>query len=389
MKILYCFPVEFPNGRANAMQIAHTCHALAKAGAEVSLYVGELSRASAEDCMASYGLDLPDALSVCPVRSPSWARTHKRWDRFIYNARLRRICRRLGKRDDAFVYTRSRRGVDLLRGMPRGKTGPVRIFEMHRLLYQEAQDHRRSPRRVKKLRNLEAAVYGKVDGIVCISNGIKRDLTEEFNPSCPVRVIPSGAVKRDPRPVAKDIDVLYCGQLRSQKGADIAVQAMRWLPGRRLTMVGGHTENQLAHTRQFASDLELSDRIDFVGFVSHSEVPKYLDRAKVGVVPAPGGYTTRGDRYTSPMKLIEYMMNGLAVVASDLPSIREVVEDGVTGRLVPPNNPRALADGIRSVLEDEAAGRQMGERARELAQEFTWERRAQKILEFLDSVRTS
>ena len=79
----------------------------------------------------------------------------------------------------------------------------------------------------------------------------------------------------------------------------------------------------------------------------------------------------------------------MPVVGSDLPSIREVLQDGVTGKLVRPNHPRALADALLALLNDEPLVRRMGEQARKYAQQFNWEDRARQIIELLNCAKES
>jgi glycosyltransferase involved in cell wall biosynthesis len=110
-------------------------------------------------------------------------------------------------------------------------------------------------------------------------------------------------------------------------------------------------------------------------------VADYLAAADVLLLPN-SARSTLSARHTSPMKAFEYMAAGRAIVASDLPSIREIYEDEVDALLVPPDDPEAFSRAIRRLLEDESLGRRLGAAAREKARGCTWEARALGILEF-------
>ncbi len=73
------------------------------------------------------------------------------------------------------------------------------------------------------------------------------------------------------------------------------------------------------------------------------------------------------------------------IVASKLPSIEEILQDGINSCLVEPNNPKALAEGITYVLENEERARILADRAYQDVQQFTWKKRAQHILDFITS----
>jgi len=376
------------------VQIAHTCHALARGGAEVSLYVGKMRKPSAAACMEFFGLDLPDTLSVREVRNPPWVRRRRKLDKNLFIARMRLTCFIQSRKGPVFVYSRHE---PVLAGMPRKKHGPFLVFEAHELKHlgvlEKARARGKSPddpkiqSRLNRTRELEARALRNVHGIACITRGLAEEIARTFNPTCPVHVIPSAASIRHSGSVKKDIDIVYCGRLNPWKGVDTLIEAMRWLPGYRLTVVGGVEQCYLDRARALAAELGVSGRIDFVGYVPYREVWGYLDRARVAVLPMWGGEYALADRCTSPIKLFEYMMCGVPVVASDLPSTREVVQDGVTAKLVTPNSPRVLADGILALLKDRVLARRIAERARAHALQYTWERRAQKITDLLRCAR--
>lgn len=115
----------------------------------------------------------------------------------------------------------------------------------------------------------------------------------------------------------------------------------------------------------------------FTGLVEPARVPDLLEGAAVLALPNPASAIST--RYTSPLKLFEYLAAGRPIVASDLPSIREVVHDGVTALLVAPGDPEALAAAISRLLHDpELAGR-LAKAAVELAPEYSWDRRAERL----------
>jgi glycosyltransferase involved in cell wall biosynthesis len=90
-------------------------------------------------------------------------------------------------------------------------------------------------------------------------------------------------------------------------------------------------------------------------------------------------------RFTSPIKLFEYMAAGCAVVTSDLPALRDVLseDDAVWFR---PGDPAALAAGIGALARDPERARKLGERLRETARLFTWQARAEKLAKMLKAL---
>jgi glycosyltransferase involved in cell wall biosynthesis len=101
--------------------------------------------------------------------------------------------------------------------------------------------------------------------------------------------------------------------------------------------------------------------------------------AAASIVVLPNTASAISDRYTSPLKLFEYLAMGRAIVASDLPSIREVLTDGVTASLVPSGDPVALAGALRALANDPARAAALGAEARRLAPRYTWSARAATI----------
>jgi glycosyltransferase involved in cell wall biosynthesis len=110
------------------------------------------------------------------------------------------------------------------------------------------------------------------------------------------------------------------------------------------------------------AELDLGAHVHLEGPRPRPEVVEILARADVAVCPSV--FTSKGDREGIPVALMEAMASGLAVVASDISGIPELVEDGVTGMLVPPGDSGALADAIAQLEDDPALRARLGEAAR-------------------------
>jgi len=228
-------------------------------------------------------------------------------------------------------------------------------------------------------------------GVVAISGGVKEDLLalgadparlcvehDGFEASR-FRDMPERATARARLGIAADAPlVVYTGSLLPWKGVDILVEAARALPGIQFVIAGG-PDAQARRIADLARGL-VHVRID--GFVEPSRVVDYLVAADVGVVPNRSTPAISA-RYTSPLKVFEAMAAGLPLVASNLPSLRDVLTHGVDGWLVAPDDPGALAEGLRHLF---AAGDLRGRLAaatRARAPAHTWDARAARLLRFM------
>ena len=169
---------------------------------------------------------------------------------------------------------------------------------------------------------------------------------------------------------------LYIGRLDGWKGSNTLCEAARLLPHYIEVVVIGGEQSEVLELRKKYSE------IHFLGFRPYREIANNLAAADVLILPNTGRDQISA-RFTSPLKLFAYMASGKPIVASDLPSIREVL-DGGSAYFVPADDPRALAQGIVTSLEDPAAPRRAA-RAREIVASYTWSKRARKILHALQN----
>ncbi|MFQ5931013.1 MAG: glycosyltransferase family 4 protein [Nitrospiraceae bacterium] len=178
----------------------------------------------------------------------------------------------------------------------------------------------------------------------------------------------------------------YVGRFRTlemEKGIPELVEAMadvRPVNGSEplLLCVGGPMETvpiYLDHARRLGVS---EQRLQFVDRVPNREVPYWIRSCDVVTIPWP--WTEFSAYFTSPLKLFEYMAADVPIVASDLPSIGEVLRHGENACLVEAGNPRALAEGIDRVLGDDSLSSKLAQHARREASNYTWKQRAERVL---------
>lgn len=180
---------------------------------------------------------------------------------------------------------------------------------------------------------------------------------------------------RDRLALPRDAKIaLYTGHLYSWKGVDTLAEAARIAGDIEVYVVGG-TESDVAAFRAKWGGVE---NVHIVGRKSHGEIPLWQRAADVLVLPN----TAREEissHYTSPMKLFEYMASGTPIVAPDLPSIREIVGDD-RALLMAPDDPAALARGLKNIIENSSAAEARAGAARTLVAEHSWSKRAGRML---------
>lgn len=170
------------------------------------------------------------------------------------------------------------------------------------------------------------------------------------------------------------------GRLVERKGVDTAVRALADLPGAVLVVAGGPPADRLAgdpearRLRAVAREAGVADRVELLGGVAHAAVPALLRSADV-VVATP---------WYEPFGIVpvEAAACGVPVVGAAVGGLLDTVQDGVTGTLVPPRDPAALASAVRTLLADPARRAAYGRAARRAAEErYAWSRVAARTAE--------
>ena len=235
---------------------------------------------------------------------------------------------------------------------------------------------------------LERRLIRRVDRVLTVSSAIAENLEQTYGlerPPVLVRNLPpfrepvAGDSLRRALGLVGDTDplVLYQGGFLTENGLADQITAMSRIEVGRLVLLGsGPMEEALR--RQVAA-LGLHDRVRFLPRLPFPQLHALTCGADLGLcVIKPTGNSFL---WSMPNKLFEYLMAGLPVLAGDTPEIRRVIEDTGAGALVDPEDPDAIADGIRELLTDEGRRRRMGEAALRSAERYCWEREAPHLLE--------
>ena len=204
--------------------------------------------------------------------------------------------------------------------------------------------------------------------IVIVPNGVSADFLQP---------LPSGASLRAELGIGpEELVVGLVSSLVAHEGIGTLLEAVKLLrdggaPVRALIV--GDGPERAALQRQAA---ELGLDAIFTGRVPMSRVRDYHAVLDVFVVPRT---PDRVCQLVTPLKPVEAMASGLPVVVSAVRALGEIINDKVTGMQVAPQDPRALADCLRQLLDNPALRRELGENAREwVARDRTWERGAER-----------
>jgi glycosyltransferase involved in cell wall biosynthesis len=382
MRILYFADIRFPLERANGIQTMETCHALAERGHEVRLVVKPDTHKPARDPFEFYGLPPRKNLVIERANAPAGAGFLARvgYMSFMFG-------RAFGKDRADVILTRDLGVASALLKVPSTMRAPV-VYESHGYAPEVSEAlpglvataRPPSATKLQRLAEREKAVWRTADGYVTITKSLADDLAARFGPRKHLAIVPDGARLPDtppPTPPSQPV-VGYAGHLYAWKGVDLLLRALALVPGAQGLIVGGHEEEpDLGRLRALASELGLQDRVTFAGLAAPADVPERLARARVLVLPNPPSAIST--RFTSPLKLFEYMAARRPIVASDLPAIREVLTDGENAVLVAAGDPNALAGAIRRVLEDDALAMRLADAAYRDAANYTWARRAERL----------
>jgi phosphatidylinositol alpha-mannosyltransferase len=173
-------------------------------------------------------------------------------------------------------------------------------------------------------------------------------------------------------------NILFVGRLEFRKGLNYLLNALllvkREMPDVRLIVVGPGTRLRKRYER-WVNKTGLEKDVVFAGYVSNEDKARYYKTADIFCAPATS-------RESFGIVLLEAMATGKPVVATNIPGYASVVSDGEDGLLVPPQNYQELARALKTLLNDEALRKQMGEKGRAKSKNFSWELVARRVMDY-------
>jgi glycosyltransferase involved in cell wall biosynthesis len=367
-KLYYITNIRMPTERAHGIQIMEMCQAFAAFDHEVELVVPDRKTPIKDDPFVYY--DIQENFKITKLwtldlvkfgRIGFWLQSLSFMESVAVFA--------LGK--DGIFYTR-----DELLAVYLNSAGKRVAWEAH----------------MGQKNFIVKILFALKIKIVVISEGLK-DLYEKLGvPVSNLLVAPDGAdidrfdlslSKADARkqlglPEDKTI-VLYKGSLEAWKGAGTIAEAARHTEAENLQFVfiGGKPEDVTAFKKEF----EDINNLSILGNRPRKETPIYQKAADILVIPNSAKEDI-SKLYTSPMKLFGYMAGGVPIVASDLPSLREILNES-RAYFFEPDNAKSLAQTIDALLRERDVAENKARVSLEDVRQYSWKKRAEKIISFI------
>jgi glycosyltransferase involved in cell wall biosynthesis len=368
MRIVYLSGAVFPSRRAHGVHIVRMCQAFARNGHETTLVGKSVDHARTQDIYDFYGVESNFRLTLLPcpkVRGSSI---------FLF-PRLHRLLRSYGP-EDVLIYARDVYGASLA-----ARLG-------YRVIYEA---HWPPPNAVIHWLEKRLFVAKPFQKLVVISENLKCIYMSMFRRISRVDVCHDGAdepqigpVVDYPWPGSGDrLQIGYTGHLYPGRGIELILACADRSPQYDFHVIGG-MDGDIEYWRRQAGT-----NVHFHGFIHPALVHLALGKCDVLLMPyqrkvAGGRKGIDTSQCMSPMKLFEYMASRRVIIASDLPVLREVLDERMAV-LVPPDNVDEWDAAIQR-CEDRAYRETLADNAYNAFREhYTWEKRAQRVLEGIGS----
>lgn len=377
MRIAAITNSRIPSLTANSIQAMKVTQALAQLGHEVCIFAPrETQAASAEALAAHYGLQIPPAIE--------WLPSVRRLKRLDFALLARAAARRFGAE---LVYTWLPQSAVLAL-----RSGRPAVLEMHADVagrmgsWWLRQFWKGRGRRLMTVTTwalwqaLERSTGLRFppEQVRIAPNGVELERYE---------YLPSPAEARRQLGLPEGPTAGFTGHIYPGRGADLLFELARGMPDVNFLWVGG-TPELVDFWRGKLKEVGMRN-VTMTGFLEHRRIPLYQAAADLLLMPYSRSIEASSGQdiaeVINPMKMFEYMAAGRAIVSADLPSIREVLNEG-NAVLCEPGDIVAWRAAIESLLRDDARRRALGKRAHKDVEKFTWKAREEGILSVIMEV---
>lgn len=368
MQLHYLFPEPLPLPRARGIQVTHTLTQLARLGVAVSLY-----HAPGDGPVFPAGAT-PAGLGLIPISREFSLLGHKIRSNQIFFRRLRPYLRQLPA--DALIMVRHVKLASLVaQHFPRLRL----IYEAHEVFADTVP-----ARKQAAMRQMEGRVLQHARAVITNSAATASRLQSGYPAYVGSPVVIANGVNLPPQLPEKpwhelQHHIIYAGSFFGWKGVADLMGAAAHLPGCTLRLIGGDAAQ---HERLRQESPPPQANIEMIARLPHAEVMAELAAACIAVLPNRPDVDSQ---FTSPIKLFEYMGAGCAIVASDLPSIREILAAD-EAEWFTPGDASSLAAAVQRLCAQPERARRMATAVRAKAGHYTWEKRGERLVGLLEQL---
>jgi glycosyltransferase involved in cell wall biosynthesis len=375
MKIAVITNSRIPSLTANSIQAMKVTQTLMQLGHEIRTFAPrETESVSRESLAAHYGLRFVPDLELLP--------SIKRLKRFDFIFHAQRAAKRYGA-DLIYTWLPQSAVIGLWSGYPV-------VLEMHADIsgvmgawwmrqFWKANGKKLMTVTTSALRNaLERStrIQFRNESLLIAPNGVE---LEKYDG------LPNPSEARHQLNLPEGLTVGFTGHIYPGRGADLLFELAKQMPHVNFLWVGG-TPELVEFWRVKLTETKMMN-VTMTGFVKHERIALYQAAADVLLMPYSRSISASSGQdiaeVINPMKMFEYMASGRAIVSANLPSIREVLNDGNAVFVEAGNWELVIGEwrlAIESLLANESRRRELGAQARRDVEQLTWVKREQRIL---------
>lgn len=353
------------------MQTMKACHALVKIGHQVKLLLPGKDQTTWEKLASHYGLT--EQFDIHRLHAdPRLRRYDYSWSAVKFARQQEADMVYIWPLQAAVIAAHMRLPVMLeLHGPPEGRFGPI----LFRLLLRTRGKKRYLPitRALTSLLERDFNYRFSPKELVVAPNGVDLERYHE---------LPTPTEARFSLGLPEMLTAGYTGHMYAGRGMDMLVTLARRFSQIHFLWVGGRPTD-IGEWQRKLSTQDINN-ITLTGFIENSHLPQYQAAADILLMPyesfIAGSSGGNSAEYCSPMKAFEYLASGRAIISSDLPVIREVLDES-NAILCPPQDSDAWTTALKELLENPERRHTLARKALLTASRYTWKARARRALE--------
>lgn len=378
MEIIYIVNARIPTEKAHGYQICKMCEEFVSAGANIELWIPNRNNPIKEDLFYFYSLKRN--FTIKKIGFFDGFRFQKylgeRFSFYLQSFVFFTILFFKNISRNTIIYSRNPEIIWLFR-LKRHKT----FYDAH--IWPENKNF------VFKL------FLHKVKGVICNSKGTEKKFKKNGFKNTIVAYnaveIEKFNIYQDKNQSRRELNlpldkkiIMYAGNLFEWKGINVIINAAELADNQKkmfFVLVGGNETDKNKYSK-IISQKSLKN-ITFTGYVKKGKIPFYLKTADVLILPNTS-FTKESVYYTSPIKMFEYMASGAPIIASNLPSLTEILNEK-NAVLVRPDSAVDMLLGINKVLTNLQFADKIKKQAYADVQKYTWRNRVKIIIDFFSS----